>query len=160
MEGPPMSAPADCPANPFDRYGLQGVEEPAQLKPQPRAEPSSSAPGQLGMSPRKAQALLRLERACADSPELRAAFSSGRVSWVQAHALVLILVLEHAEPWCAAWVAHAESVSVRRVDEDVEHALVTGELDPCSLSPDVQTGAHPTVSSETIKFFLAAPADV
>ena len=29
---------------------------------------------QLGMSPRKAQALLRLERACAVSPELREAF--------------------------------------------------------------------------------------
>ena len=84
----------------------------------------------LGMSPRKAQALLRLERACTQSPELRAAFSSGRLSWVQAHALIPVLALEHAEPWRAAWVAHAEAISVRRLEEDVERALVTGELDP------------------------------
>ena len=99
----------------------------------------------LGMSPRKAQALLRLERACAHSPELRAAFSSGCLSWVQAHALIPVLALEQAEPWRAAWVAHAEAISVRRLEEDVDRALVTGELDPGSLSADVQTGAHPTV---------------
>ncbi|TMA29205.1 MAG: HNH endonuclease [Deltaproteobacteria bacterium] len=112
------------------------------------------------MSPRKAQALLRLERACALSAELRAAFSSGRLSWVQAHALVPILALEHAQPWRAAWVAHTEAISVRRLEEDVERALVTGELDPGLLSPDVQTGAHPTVPGETIHLFFAAPADV
>jgi len=64
------------------------------------------------MSPRKAHALLRLERACALSAELRSAFSSGRLSWVQAHALIPVLGLEHAERWNAAWVAHAEAISV------------------------------------------------
>jgi hypothetical protein len=117
----------------------------------------------LGMSPRKAQALLRLERACAQSPELRAAFSSGRLSWVQAHALIPVLALEHSEPWRAAWAGHAEAISARRLEEDVERALVTGEL-------AVQTGAHPTVGkseeeslgkqNETATLFFPAPADV
>jgi len=115
---------------------------------------------QLGMSPRKAQGLLRLERASSLSSELRAAFRSGVLSWVQAHALVPILELEHSQPWRAAWVAHAAAISVRRLEEDVEHALVTGRLDPTSLSEEVQTGAHPTVPGETIKLFFTAPADV
>ncbi|TMA34702.1 MAG: HNH endonuclease [Deltaproteobacteria bacterium] len=114
----------------------------------------------LGMSPRKAQALLRLERAGSLCPEVRAAFRSGGLSWVQAHALVPILALEHSQPSRAAWVAHAASVSVRRLEEDVERALVTGQLDPRSLSEDVQTGAHPTLPNETIKLFFTAPADV
>ena len=114
----------------------------------------------LGMSPRKAHALLRLERAGELCPELRAAFRSGGLSWVQAHALIPILELEHSQPWRAQWVAHAAEVSVRRLEEDVERAHVTGRLDPGSLSEDVQTGAHPTVSNETIHLFFTAPADV
>jgi hypothetical protein len=113
----------------------------------------------LGMSPRKAHALLRLERACEHSVELREAFRNGRLSWVQAHAVVPIVTLAGAEPWCGAWAAHAERVSVRRIEEDVERALATGTLDP-STDPDVQTGAHPTVSGETMKLFFAAPIDV
>ena len=125
---------------------------------------------QLGMSPRKAHALLRLERACSLSTELRAAFASGRLSWVQAHALIPVLALEHAERWRAAWVAHAEAISVRRLEEDVERALVTGDLDPGSLSDNLQTGAHPTVENSegqclgsrngTATLFFPAPADV
>src|SRR5439155_27273203 len=103
---------------------------------------------------------LRLERAGALCPELRAAFRGGVLSWVQAHALVPILALEHSQPWRAAGVAHAAGVSVRRLEEDVERALVTGPLDPGSLAEAVQTGAHPTVSGETIKLFFTAPADV
>src|SRR5437773_11341869 len=68
------------------------------------------------MSPRKAQALLRLERAGDLCPELRAAFRGGALSWVQAHALVPILELEHSQPWRAAWVAHAAAISVRRLE--------------------------------------------
>jgi len=89
---------------------------------------------------------------------------------VQAHTLIPVLALEHAEPWRLAWVAHAEGVSVRRLEEDVERALVTGRLDPGSLSEDVQTGAHPTAEKSederverpvgTATLFFAAPADV
>src|SRR5262249_39333287 len=68
---------------------------------------ASYARERLGMSPRKAQGLLRLERAGDLCPELRAAFRSGELSWVQAHALVPIVELEHSQPWRAAWIAHA-----------------------------------------------------
>ncbi|MGH7338406.1 MAG: HNH endonuclease, partial [Myxococcota bacterium] len=121
----------------------------------------------LGMSPRKAQALLRLERAGDLCPELRAAFRSGELSWVQAHALVPVFALEHSQPWRAAWVAHAAVITVRRLEDDVERAIATGDLDPGSfsessdsLSEEVQTGAHPTVPNETIHLFFTAPADV
>ena len=89
---------------------------------------------------------------------------------MQAHTLIPVLVLEHAEPWRSAWVAHAEAVSVRRLEQDVERAVVTGELDPDSLSEDPQTGAHPTVEKPaetrvesqrgTATLFFTAPADV
>jgi hypothetical protein len=120
---------------------------------------------QLGMSPRKAQALLRLERAGDLCPELRAAFREGVLSWVQAHALVPVLALEDSQPWRAAWVAHAAAITARRLEDDVERAIATGCLDPASLSPtsfceDVQTGAHPTVPGETINLFFTAPTDV
>ena len=108
--------------------------------------------------------LLRLERAGDLSSELRAAFRSGDLSWVQAHALMPILELEHSQPWRAAWVAHAAEISVRRLEDDVERAIATGHLDPSSLSDplseEVQTGAHPTVSGETIHLFFTAPTDV
>jgi hypothetical protein len=118
----------------------------------------------LGMSPRKAQALLRLERAGDLCAELRAAFRSGELSWVKAHALAPILDLDHSQRWRAAWVAHATAVTVRRLEDDVERAIATDQLDPSSLSnsnsEEVQTGARPTVSGETIHLFFTAPADV
>ena len=114
----------------------------------------------LGMSPRKAQALLRLERAGDLCPELRAAFRGGSLSWVQAHTLIPVLEVEHSQPWRAAWVAHAATVTVRRLEDDVERALATGQLDPCSLAEEVQTGAQSTDAGETIKLFFTAPVDV
>ena len=65
----------------------------------------------VGMSPRKAQALLRLERASGICPALGRAYRTGRLTAVQAHALIPILEREHAEPWRMAWVAHAEAVA-------------------------------------------------
>jgi hypothetical protein len=73
---------------------------------------------------------------------------------------VPVLVLEHSQPWRAAWVAHATTVTVRRLEDDVERAIATGYLDPASLSGDVQTGAHPTDPGEMIHLFFTAPADV
>ena len=76
----------------------------------------------LGMSPRRAQALLRVERASGICPTLGEAYRTGRLTGVQAHGLIPILVLRHADPWRAAWVAHAEAVSLRRLEEDVKRA--------------------------------------
>jgi hypothetical protein len=93
----------------------------------------------LGISPRKVQALLRLERACVVSPSLREAWRSGHLSWRQAHVLVPLLVLEGSVPWHAAWVTRAQGITVRRLEDDVERAIVSGVLDP-----DPHTGARPT----------------
>ena len=107
----------------------------------------------LGMAPRKAQALLRLERAGAVCPPLRAAYREGRLSWVQAHVLVPLLMLEPVFPWRETWVDHAQRVSVRRLEDDVDRAIATDDLDPdahaaSSDSRDPQTGASPMGSEE------------
>jgi hypothetical protein len=39
-----MSAPAGCPANPFERYGLHLVEEPAPQELSPRTGAEQSPP--------------------------------------------------------------------------------------------------------------------
>jgi hypothetical protein len=39
-----MSAPAECPGTPFERYGLQLVEEPARAEPAPHPVATPSRP--------------------------------------------------------------------------------------------------------------------
>jgi hypothetical protein len=102
----------------------------------------------LGMSARKVRALLRVERACARSPALAAAWRAGRLPWSRAHALVAVLLAPGAERFHAAWLARAAQVTARRLEDDVDHALATGDLDPAALPalpPGVQIGAQPTV---------------
>jgi len=85
---------------------------------------SAYAPDQLGMSARKARALLRLERAGDVCPELRAAYRSGRLSWVKAQCLLPLLLLDSDGAWRPAWVAWAARVTLRRLAVDVERALL------------------------------------
>jgi len=106
----------------------------------------------LGMAPSKARALLGLERACRRSAPLRRAWRSGALAWSKAQALVAIATAEGAAPWGPAWLARASEVSVRRLEEDVDHALATGDLDPAALP------ALPT--SPTDPATLAFPAGV
>ena len=98
----------------------------------------------LGISPRKAQALLRLEGACILCPPLRVAYRTGRLSWAKAQVLVPLVFLEGAEPWRAAWVARAERTTVRRLEDDVDRAIVSRVYDPGALGrcEDPQTGAQ------------------
>jgi len=144
----------------------------------------------LGMSPSKADALVRLERAGQIAPPLREAYRAGRLSWAQAQRLIPLLKREDSAPWHAAWVAHAERVSVRRLDDEVSRALAVGPLEPPPLDPaqgawpdgrdaavdsetadgssgatharsgDSQTGAHSTLFPSTMAFFFTAPRDV
>jgi hypothetical protein len=79
---------------------------------------------ELGMSARKARALLRLERAGDVCPELREAYRSGELSWVKAQCLLPLLLLDLEGEWRAAWVDWAGRVTVRRLAEDVERALL------------------------------------
>jgi len=120
--------------------GGRGSSQPDWRRP-PRAL-SASACEALGMSARKVRALLRLERAGDVCPELRGAYREGRLSWVKAQCLLPLLMLDRADDespdgaseaegaspidgrWKAAWVAWAQRVTVRRLTEDVERALL------------------------------------
>jgi hypothetical protein len=131
----------------------------------------SYARERLGISPRKARALLRLERAGEVCPALASAYREGRISWVQAHALVPILLLEHAFPWREAWIERASRVSVRRLEDDVDRALALEEIEPPGDDlptdrPDRQTCAKSTERGTPpdpfgpARFFFSAPRDV
>jgi hypothetical protein len=121
----------------------------------------------LGISPRKARALLRLERAGTLCPELREAYRDGRLSWVQALALVPILVLDHALPWRRRWIEHATQITVRRLEGDIERALAFETLEPpderqlCAkpMLAGGTTSAAPS-AAETSRFFFNGPRDV
>jgi len=78
----------------------------------------------LGMSAGKARSLVRLERAGDVCPELRSAYRSGRLSWVKARILLPLLLLDVEGEWRPCWVAWAERVTVRRLEQDVERALL------------------------------------
>lgn len=78
----------------------------------------------LGMSASKARALLRIERAGDVCPELREAFRTGRLSWAKAQCLLSLLLLDVPGEWRPRWVAWAERVTVRRLEADVERALL------------------------------------
>jgi hypothetical protein len=124
----------------------------------------------LGVAPRKARALLRVERACRRSRLLRAAWQRGSVSWSQAQALVAIVQAPGSEPFQAGWLERALRVTVRRLEDDVDRALTTGELDPAALPPlpepvfpvpaGVQTGARPMAGAERSYIRIGAPPEV
>jgi hypothetical protein len=138
----------------------------------------------LGLAPRKMRALLRLERACRLSVPLADAYRDGRLSWVQAHAVLPALLFAHCRPRTDAWVRWALRVSVRRLQDDVELALLLNETDPeafaataglpeaardliaddgeevADRSRQRQIGAQPTVSGETTRLFFHAPRGV
>jgi hypothetical protein len=79
---------------------------------------------ELGIAASKARALVRLERAGEVCRELRDAYRSGSLSWVKAHCLLPLLLLDLPGEWRPAWVAWAERVTVRRLAADVERALL------------------------------------
>ena len=87
----------------------------------------------LGISARKAWALLKVEKATLRSGDFAAAYRDGRLSWVR--ALTLLPVLERIHG--AAWVARAESVTVRRLSDEVDWVLATRDAlgSTVSLAP-------------------------
>ncbi len=117
----------------------------------------------LGISPRKARALLRVERACALAPAFGEAWRSGRITWSQAQVLVSLELAQGSEPFHAAWLERASGVTVRRLEDDVEHALASGAFDPVrlpELPEGVQIGAQPMGGPETDVWVANVPADV
>jgi hypothetical protein len=126
----------------------------------------------LGISPRKARALLRVERAGQRAPAIGEAWHAGALAVTQVQALLPLVLAEGAERFHAAWIARAGEVTVRRLEDDVEHALATGTFDPSQLPalPDlgtgpalgpagVQTGARPR-HAETDVWSANVPTDL
>jgi hypothetical protein len=94
----------------------------------------------LGISPRKARALLRLERVCHRVPAFAHAYREGELSWVQAHTLIPVLLLGPGRKHEPPWIDWALRVSVRRLRDDVDRALLLHETDPEWF---VSTGGFP-----------------
>jgi hypothetical protein len=82
------------------------------------------------MDPTRARALVRLERACAESPPLARAWRTGALSWVKAAALVPLTSADPLGRFAVDWVSWAGRVTVRRLRDDAEHALALAETDP------------------------------
>ena len=73
----------------------------------------------LGISVRKAWALLKVERSAWRADAFARAYDEGTISWVS--ALTLLPVVERAN--AAAWIARAEAVTVRRLADEVSWVL-------------------------------------
>jgi hypothetical protein len=87
----------------------------------------------LGLSERKARALVALERRTWQAPGLGEAYREGALSWVRA-LVVLPVVGEHT---VAAWVARAGEVTVRRLADEVEWALAVGRAGDSAAPPQL-----------------------
>lgn len=87
----------------------------------------------LGIAPSRARALLRIERTATASPGFRAAWRAGRLTWSQALVLVPVAALPRAQRWLRAWVERAAQVTLRRLEDDVEHAVEGERFDPAEL---------------------------
>ncbi len=133
----------------------------------------------LGMSPRKARALVRLERVAGVCPELRSAWREGRLSWVQAQILAPLLVGDDEGDWRPIWVRFARTVTVERLGVAVDRALLLREANPeawvrCRSWPDGaialdgrgcgppgrQVCARPREILEGLSLRVVAPLDV
>ena len=84
----------------------------------------------LGISGRKGRSLIRIERATRRCPALATAYREGALSSVQAEALVPLVLLDVNGRWSDPWVRHARAVTVRRLRDDVEAAVVLADADP------------------------------
>ncbi|HEY2386774.1 MAG TPA: HNH endonuclease signature motif containing protein [Candidatus Binatia bacterium] len=78
----------------------------------------------LGISARKAWALLKVERATRRGDAFARAYEGGAISWVQ--ALTLLPVVDRGN--ASAWVARAEAVTVRRLADEVSWILERNDL--------------------------------
>jgi hypothetical protein len=87
----------------------------------------------LGMDPTRARALVRLERACATSPALARAWRRLALSWPRAEALVPLVSADALGRFTDDWVRWARRVTVRRLRDDAERAVVLAETDPAAF---------------------------
>ena len=87
----------------------------------------------LGLSPRKARALLMLDRTSVRVPALAAAYREGELSWLRALMLVPVMGASAA----AAWLVRSREVTVRRLGDEIAAVLTARDvLGPAaSLAP-------------------------
>ncbi|MBI3768604.1 MAG: HNH endonuclease [Deltaproteobacteria bacterium] len=78
----------------------------------------------LGISIRKAWALLKVERSTRRDDDFARAYDEGAISWVCALTLLPVVDRENA----AAWIARAEAVTVRRLADEVNYVLEARDL--------------------------------
>ncbi len=101
----------------------------------------------LGMAPRKARGLLCLHRATRICPPLGDAYRRGHLSWVQAQALIPVILIVRRRSLRDAWIRWAMQVSFRRLRDDVERALLLNEADPAAFA---RAAGLPDLSGETL----------
>jgi hypothetical protein len=78
----------------------------------------------LGISVRKAWALLKVERSTRRADAFARAYGEGAISWVCALTLLPVVDRENA----AAWLARADAVTVRRLADEVSWVLEARDL--------------------------------
>ncbi len=117
----------------------------------------------LGLSARKARALIALERGLRRTPVLAAAYRGGAVSWLRALTVLPVATTDDA------WVARAGEVTLRRLVAEVEWALDRRDagLPPVPPPPDAalasvewQMRAHHDETLDADITFAAPPSVV
>jgi len=103
----------------------------------------------LGISARKAWALLKVEKATLRSGDLACAYRDGRLSWLRALSLLPVLDRQNA----AAWIARAESVTIRRLNDEIEWVLAARDV----LGPSVALVPPPVDSPLPSPFRVTSP---
>ena len=107
----------------------------------------------LGISARKAWALLKVERSTRRDDAFSRGYHDGTISWARALTLLPVVDRDNA----AAWIARAEAVTVRRLTDEVNWILETRDaygtsvpLDPppldAALVPPIAQFASPMTS--------------
>ncbi|MBI3768498.1 MAG: hypothetical protein HY271_08380 [Deltaproteobacteria bacterium] len=91
--------------------------------------------GRLGISTRKAWALLKVEKATRCSDDFARAYGEGTLSWARALAVLPVLDRENAP----AWIARAQAVTVRRLCDEVNSVLEVRD----AFGPDVSLDPPP-----------------
>jgi len=151
---------------------LRAVAEEGLHRVRGFATLDSYARDELGISPRRARMLLRLARAANRVPELAWAWRTGWLSFLRAYTLVPVVLAAPAH--ARGWIARARRVTCRRLEEEVDRALLAADLDPAgfagdgalpvgaSRSPSVerQAGAQATATGETCRLMINGPSEV
>jgi hypothetical protein len=88
----------------------------------------------LGIDPSRARALLRIERTARANPVLERAYREGRLTSLQVETLVPLLFDGLLDRRADAWVDWAGRITLRRLRDDVERALVVQDVDPAEFA--------------------------